>query len=56
MSSAETHLTVREYARLEQITLQTAYRRIWEGRVEAKQILGRWLVGSGAAQSSIGTN
>ena len=37
-------LTVREYARQEGITIQTAYRRIWDGQVKAKQILGRWLI------------
>jgi hypothetical protein len=37
-------LTVREYAKQEKITIQATYRRIWEGRLKAKQILGRWLV------------
>ena len=40
----EDQLTVREYARQEGITIQTAYRRIWDGQVNARQILGRWLV------------
>lgn len=44
LNDTERELTVREYAREEGITLQTAYRRIWEGRVSAKQVLGRWLV------------
>jgi len=45
MPNAETtELTLREYAAKEKITLQTAYRRIWEGRVNARQIYGRWLV------------
>ena len=37
-------LTVREYARREGITIQTAYRRIWDGQVPAQQFLGRWLI------------
>ena len=37
-------LTVREYARQEGITIQTAYRRIWDGQVKAEQFLGRWLI------------
>jgi len=40
----EQKLTVREYARQEEITIQTAYRGIWDGHVRAKQFLGRWLV------------
>lgn len=40
----EHQLTVREYARQEGITIQTAYRRIWEGQVKAEQFLGRWLI------------
>ena len=37
-------LTLREYAAREKISLQTAYRRIWEGRVTARQFYGRWLI------------
>jgi len=37
-------LTVRQYAARKQITLGTAYRRIWAGQVEATQFLGRWLI------------
>ena len=37
-------LTLREYAAREKISLQTAYRRIWEGRVAARQFYGRWLI------------
>jgi hypothetical protein len=37
-------MTVREYATKEEITLGTAYRRIWEGQVKAEQFLGRWLI------------
>ena len=37
-------LTVRQYARQEGISIQAAYRRLWEGRAKGKQILGRWLV------------
>jgi hypothetical protein len=37
-------LTVREYAKKEGITLGTAYRRIWEGHVSARQVYGRWLI------------
>jgi hypothetical protein len=37
-------MTVREYAAKERISLGTAYRRIWEGRVTAHQVLGRWVI------------
>jgi len=37
-------MTVREYALKERITLGSAYRRIWEGRVDAHQLLGRWVI------------
>jgi len=37
-------LTVREYARQQRISLQTAYRRIWQGQVSAQQFYGRWLI------------
>jgi hypothetical protein len=37
-------ITVREYATKERITLGSAYRRIWEGRVDAQQLLGRWVI------------
>jgi hypothetical protein len=37
-------LTVRDYARSLGITIQTVYRRIWDGRVSARQICGRWLI------------
>jgi len=37
-------LTLRQYATQEGISLGTAYRRIWEGKVSAKQVLGRWLI------------
>jgi hypothetical protein len=45
MSDGETkEMTLREYAAREKITLQTAYRRIWDGRVNARQLYGRWLI------------
>jgi hypothetical protein len=37
-------LTLREYANREGISLGSAYRRVWEGRVPAKQLLGRWVI------------
>jgi hypothetical protein len=37
-------VTVREYAKQKQITMQATYRRIWEGRLKAKQFLGRWII------------
>lgn len=40
----ERQLTVREYARQEGITIQAVYHRIWDGRVIARQIYGRWLI------------
>lgn len=42
--------TVREYAQREGITLQTAYRRIWDGKVKAVQFMGRWLVSPGSRE------
>jgi hypothetical protein len=43
-------LTLREYASRERITLGTAYRRIWEGKVHATQVFGRWLISPRAEQ------
>jgi len=43
-------LTVREYARQEGITIQAAYRRLWEGRARGRQFLGRWLVCSDSTE------
>ena len=37
-------LTVREYARLQGVTMQTVYRRIWNRQVIAQQLYGRWLI------------
>ena len=37
-------LSLREYARKEGITLQSAYRRIWEGRVIARKMYDRWFI------------
>jgi hypothetical protein len=37
-------MAVREYATKERISLGSAYRRIWEGRVQAHQVLGRWVI------------
>jgi hypothetical protein len=37
-------LTVREYARREKITIQTAYRRIWQAQIPARRRYGRWLI------------
>jgi len=46
--------TIREYAAEQHISLGAAYRRVWEGRVEAQQILGRWLItkATGEAKST----
>jgi hypothetical protein len=51
-------LTVREYAMKEGVTLGTAYRRIWEGQVVARQMYGRWLIspGNGAEQDGAATH
>lgn len=37
-------LTTTEYARQEGITLGATYKRIWERRVAAERVLGRWLI------------
>jgi hypothetical protein len=38
-------MTVRQYARVEEINLSTAYRRLWAGKVDgAEQFLGRWMI------------
>jgi hypothetical protein len=37
-------MTVRDYATQEGITLGTAYRRLWEGRLNASKFDGRWLI------------
>jgi hypothetical protein len=45
MASEKFHpLTVREYAQREGITLQTVYKRIWQGQVQAQKRYGRWLI------------
>lgn len=44
LDGTENKLTLREYAKQEGITIQSAYRRIWDGRVEAERVLGRWLI------------
>jgi hypothetical protein len=44
-------MTIREYARAEGITLGTAYRRVWQGQVEAEQVYGRWLISTGTKRS-----
>jgi hypothetical protein len=50
--SRHRQLTVREYARQEGITVQTAYRRIWDAKVSAKQFLGRWLISAEQAPTA----
>jgi hypothetical protein len=37
-------MTVREYAAREGISIGAAYRRCWEGRANARQLYGRWLI------------
>jgi hypothetical protein len=37
-------LTVRQYAALAGITIESVYRRLWNGRVAAKKISGRWYI------------
>lgn len=37
-------MTLRDYAIQEGITMGTAYRRLWEGRVGATKFYGRWLI------------
>jgi hypothetical protein len=38
------HMTVREYATKKQVTLGTVYRWLWQGRLDARQLYGRWLI------------
>ena len=42
-------LTVREYARRHGITIQTTYRRIWQGQIQARRMYGRWLISTRTA-------
>ena len=45
MSNAKTEsLAAREDARRQGITLQTAYRGVWDGRVNAWLVYCRWLI------------
>jgi hypothetical protein len=44
-------MTVREYAESEGISIGAAYRRLWEGRVNARQLYGRWLITPESNQS-----
>jgi hypothetical protein len=37
-------MTLREYAQQEGITIGTAYARIWNGKVQAKRVDGRWQI------------
>ena len=37
-------ISLRDYAAKEGISLGTAYRRLWEGRVSATKCDGRWLI------------
>lgn len=37
-------ITLRDYAIQEGITMGTAYRRLWEGRVQATKFYGRWVI------------
>jgi predicted DNA-binding transcriptional regulator AlpA len=37
-------LTVRQYAEKTGLSLMTAYQHVWDGKVPAKQYLGRWLI------------
>ena len=41
-------LSVREYARARGMSLQMVYRQLWEGKLQATQILGRWVITSPA--------
>jgi hypothetical protein len=40
----EADMTVREFAVMEGISLGQVYRRLWEGRLCATKIDGRWLI------------
>jgi hypothetical protein len=37
-------MTVREYAAKKRVTLGTVYRWLWQGRLDARQLYGRWLI------------
>jgi hypothetical protein len=45
-------MTVREYAAHERISLGTAYRRLWEGRVPAMKHDGCWIVTPDAPETN----
>lgn len=37
-------LTVRQYAEAQGMAIQTVYRKLWDHKVQGRQILGRWLI------------
>lgn len=48
----EGEMELREYASKEHISLGTAYRRIWEGRIRATKHYGRWVILQPQAESN----
>lgn len=44
METNTKELTVKEYAQKEGISLQCAYRHLWEGRITRRKFLDRWLI------------
>jgi hypothetical protein len=43
-------LTVKQYARRKRISIQAVYQRLWEGKLQGRQLLGRWLVRAGSTE------
>ena len=46
-------ITPREYARRTGLRLDTTYAAIWAGRIEARQVDGRWRIPESAVESSL---
>jgi hypothetical protein len=51
MEKQAEEMTVRMYAAREEISLGTAYRRLWQGQIRARKIYGRWVISEPRAES-----
>jgi excisionase family DNA binding protein len=50
LASAPREVSPREYARRTGLRLDTTYAAIWAGRIEARQVDGRWRIPESAVQ------
>jgi excisionase family DNA binding protein len=45
-------VSVKEFAQLQGVSLQVIYRKIWEGRLDARRVDGQWRVKVNTAPGS----